>query len=153
MNVMQSSKQAPARQAGVTLIELMMVLVIVGILTSIAYPSYLEYTRRAKRAEAKALLSDVSARMERYYFDNNAYTLAPVDLGFAAGAVNSAEDNYTATLENGPSGAIATSYLIRVTPAGGHSDPKCEQLTLDSRGVKGSKTGTTDTGNAVECWR
>lgn len=146
-------KPSGTRQAGMTLIELMIVVVIVGILASVAYPSYLEYTRRAKRSEAKALLADISARMERYYFDNSTYTTNLTDLGFALGSVKSAEQNYTASLEAGASADIKTSYLTRVTPAGGHSDSKCNQLTLDSRGVKGSKNGTTDTGNAEECWR
>lgn len=152
MHTIPSCTQAPgrAKQAGMTLIELMIVVVIVGILATVAYPSYQEYTRRAKRAEAKALLSDISARMERYYFDNNIYTLVLADLGFKAGnPVKSAESHYTATLAAGPSNAIATSYLLRATPAGGHTDPKCDQLTLDSRGTK----GTNVSGNAEECWR
>lgn len=152
MQASPSSREAPSRttQAGMTLIEVMIVVVIVGILASIAYPSYQEYTRRAKRAEAKALLSDIAARMERFYFDNNRYTLVLADLGFKAGdPVKSAENHYTATLEALPAATEATTYRIRATPAGGHTDAKCNQLTLDSRGVKGSSVS----GNAEECWR
>lgn len=136
------------RQAGVTLIELMIVVVIVGILASVAYPGYQEYVRRAKRAEAKALLSDIAARMERYYFDNNAYTNDLTDLGFAAANPPSAEGHYTVGAAVGPSGNIATSYTLTATPVAGVSDPKCGNLTLDSRGTKGSSVA----GAAATCW-
>ncbi len=151
MIVIQAKKSAPtrAKQLGMTLIELMIVVVIVGILASVAYPGYQEYTRRAKRAEAKALLSEISGRMERYYFDNTTYTEDLTDLGYAETDPESAEGHYTASLEDGPSGNITTSYLARVTPAGSHNDPKCDEMTLDSRGTK----GTNVSGNEDECWR
>ena len=145
-------------QIGMTLVELMIVVVIVGILTAIAYPAYIDYVKRAKRAEAKALLSDVSARLERYYFDNNKYTTTLSDLGFATGQnAESAEKNYIVDQATGiqavAGNSINTSYLITasinpsVNPGG---DPKCGNLTLNSRGEK----GVTQTGADVDqCWR
>lgn len=138
---------SPSLQRGITLIELMIVVVIVGILASIAYPGYQEYTRRAKRAEGKALLSEIAARMERYYFDNNTYTADLTEIGYSSATPASAEGNYTASVEDGPSADISTSYTLRITPAGTHHDSRCGDLTLDSRGLKGA-TGDTET-----CWR
>lgn len=140
---------ASSRQRGITLIELMIVVVIVGILASIAYPGYQEYTRRAKRAEGKALLSEIAARMERYYFDNNTYTDDLTEIGYSSDAPGSAEGNYTASVEDGPSGDIATSYTLRITPAGTHHDTRCGELTLDSRGLRGSSVEDA----AETCWR
>ena len=125
----------------------MIVVVIVGILTSIAYPGYLEYTRRAKRAEAKALLSDIAARQERFYFDNNTYADNTTKLGFPAGDVFSAERHYKATVA-AMNASFATGYITTATLAAG-SDPKCGNLTLDSSGTKGSSVSA----NAAECWR
>ena len=56
---------------GVTLLELMIVVVIVGILASIAYPSYRQFMERAKRTEAKALLLEIATNQERCYLQNN----------------------------------------------------------------------------------
>ena len=141
------TNQPPRKQAGMTLIELMIVVVIVGILASVAYPGYQEYVRRAKRSEAKALLADISARMERFYFDNNTYTLTMTSagLGYGSATPSSAEGHYTASVAAGASG-IATSYVATVTPVG-FTDSKCGNLTLDSRGVKGTSTGDDE-----ECW-
>ena len=52
---------------GVTLMELMIVVVIIGILTAMAYPSYRQYVAKAKRNEAKAALLQISTMQERFY--------------------------------------------------------------------------------------
>ncbi len=137
------------RERGMTLIELMIVVVVVGILATVAYPGYQEYVLRGKRAEGKALIMDVAARMERYYFDNNTYTDDLTELGYGDDAPTSAEGHYSAAVAAGPSGDIETSYAVTVTPvAGVHDDPKCGALSQDSRGVQSSEAGTVE-----RCWR
>ncbi len=60
---------------GVTLLELMIVVVIISILTAIAYPNYRQYATRAKRTEAKAALLQIATNQERFYLHNNTYLM------------------------------------------------------------------------------
>ena len=60
-------------QTGVTLIELMIVVVIIGILAMIAVPAYNDYVTRGKIPEATANLSDLRVKMEQWYQDNRNY--------------------------------------------------------------------------------
>lgn len=137
-----------ALQLGFTLVELMIVVVIVGILASVAYPSYQQYVLRSKRSEGKAMLMDIAARQERFYFDKNTYADDLTDLGYGSATPKSAEDNYEASVAAGPSGDIATSYTITITPLSAGGDPECGDLTLDSRGTQSSSAGDLD-----RCWK
>jgi len=67
---------------GFTLIELMIAVAIVGILAAIAYPSYIEHVRKTRRADAKAVVLELSQWMERFYTENSRYdkTRAGVDV-------------------------------------------------------------------------
>lgn len=58
---------------GFTLIELLVVIVIVGILSAVAIPTFLNQIRRARTAEAQAALSDVSRNAETFRLDHGSY--------------------------------------------------------------------------------
>ena len=58
---------------GFTLIEVMIVLVIIGILAAVAYPSYGEHVQRSRIADATSTLADLRIRMERFFQDNRTY--------------------------------------------------------------------------------
>ena len=70
------------KQKGFTLIELMIVVAVIGILAAIAMPSYTDYVKRGKAAEATSNLADLRVKMEQYFQDNRTYvggTCAPVN--------------------------------------------------------------------------
>jgi type IV pilus assembly protein PilE len=76
------------RQSGFTLIEVMMVVVILGILASIALPAYTDYVLRGKLAEAYSELASMRVKLEQYFQDNRTYvgacaagTIAPLPVG------------------------------------------------------------------------
>ncbi|MBB1363747.1 type IV pilin protein [Shewanella sp. SR44-4] len=69
--------------SGFTLIEVMITVVIVGILASIAYPSYTKFVAKGARADALAGLMNVANRQEQYYLDHKTFTKNMKKLGFS----------------------------------------------------------------------
>jgi len=110
-------------QSGFTLIELMITVAIVGILASIAYPSYQDSIMKSRRTDAQAALLGFANSMERYFTVNNTYVNAPVVAGTAY---------YNLTI----SAATASSYTLTATPAGAQAADSCGNLTLANTGVK-----------------
>lgn len=128
---------------GVTLLELMIVVVIVGILAAIAYPSYRDYISRAKRNEAKSALLQIATLQERFYLQNNTYTTDMSQLGFPNAGCNMSDSgayNVCVTQANANTFNAAASYQYADNEAG-----KCSQFTIDGTGTKGSTP-------APDCW-
>ena len=119
---------------GVTLLELMVVVVIVGILASIAYPNYREFVARAKRNEAKAALLQIAQNQERFYLQNNTYTLDMTQLGFpdAAGYITDTESySVSVTVADANDFTAVATYQNADAEAG-----KCQTFNIDGRGGK-----------------
>lgn len=146
-------------EGGFTLMELMMVIVIIGILAAIAYPSYMDQVMRSRRADAKTALLDIAARQERYFIDNQTYTTTLVGAAGCTGAACglklatnlSPDEHYQMKAEAITGGTIASGYLLTATPQGPQAkDTLCKALTYDSTGAK-SATGTTSN-PLKDCW-
>ena len=136
-------------QSGFTLIELMIGVVVVAILSSLAYPSYQEFVMRAKRTEGKAALLDAAQALERHFTNYNTYPSSLSTAGVRTYSGDSAaKAAYTIAIAAGASGSLASSFTLTATPANGHVDAKCGNLSLNQLGVKG-ETGTL---TAAECW-
>jgi type IV pilus assembly protein PilE len=74
---MQPTKAPDIRATGFTLIELMVVVAIIGILASIALPSYRNYVTRGKIPDATSNLAAKRVQMEQFFQDNHTYAAAP----------------------------------------------------------------------------
>lgn len=64
---------SPDRQAGVTLIELMVVVVVIGILAGIGFPSYQNHVRKGNRSAAQQVMLEIASRQEQYLLDARNY--------------------------------------------------------------------------------
>jgi type IV pilus assembly protein PilE len=67
------------KNSGFTLLELIIVIVIIGILASIAMPRFFRTAERSRAVEALSMLGSIRTAMQRYYAANGAYTGATLD--------------------------------------------------------------------------
>jgi type IV pilus assembly protein PilE len=123
--------------------ELMIVVVIIGILTAIAYPSYRQYVAKAKRNEAKSCLLQIATMQERFYLQNNTYTADMIPLGFPVGAnFLTSSGSYVCNV----TAASPAAFSATATYQKGDAEVgKCATFSID--GV-GSKTSTPNN----DCW-
>jgi type IV pilus assembly protein PilE len=140
------------RQRGMTLIELMVVVMIIGILTAISVPSYKSYVRKSRRADAKVALTNIAQQFERCYTRYNSYTNAgcAVVLPF-----NTPRNTYTIAADPvpTPAGVNDQTFAIKATPLGDQvQDTACLALTLNQAGVKGISVAGATTAQIANCW-
>ena len=137
--------QGPVR--GFTLIELMIVVAVVGILSSIAYPSYVEYVRRGHRADARAGLLQAQQWLERAATAQGVY---PTTLPSALTWSGDNTKRYTIGFANGNNG---TAYTLVATPRGAQTGDKCGNYTLSNTGLRGANGKTAgQIGYDATCW-
>jgi type IV pilus assembly protein PilE len=137
---------AACRQRGVTLIELMVVMVVVGILVAIAYPAYTSQIQKTRRADAKSTLMTAAQQLERCFTRYHSYTDAgcTVAADIADGGMPTPEGWYLITDDN----ASATTYRLVATPQGGQADDTaCANLRVTHTGLRDA-TGTAP----ARCW-
>jgi type IV pilus assembly protein PilE len=136
------------KERGITLIELMVVIVVVAILGSLAVSSYRSYLLRANRTEATTALLRVQVAQEKFFLQNNRYadndelaSSPPGGLGIPRNTPSTNDgiviDDYT-----------ATTYTAVATAANGQLQDvtACRVLSINQDGVRapGADSG---------CWR
>lgn len=149
---------SPSRKShrGFTLVELMITVAIIGILSAIAFPSYMQYIVRTNRSAAESFMFNVANKQEQSMLNARSYFSVATGVPAEWTAVSitvptEVSKNYTMTVTAVNTGTPPT-YTVTATPiAGGTqatSDTKCATLTLTQDGTKG-KTGT---GSVSNCW-
>ena len=93
---------------GLTLIELLMVILIVGILAAVAVPTYSNYMIRARRADAKTALEQIRGAQEMWRAERGCYAQDGVDC-LGGGSAGTAEAKLQTTM-GAPAAAISTYY-------------------------------------------
>ena len=128
---------------GVTLLELMIVVVIIGILTAIAYPSYRQYVAKAKRNEAKSALLQIATMQERFYLQNGTYTVDMTKLGFPVGTnfLTDTKSYIVAVTAATPAAFSATATYQKADDEVG----KCASFSINGVGLKSSTPND-------DCW-
>lgn len=126
--------------SGFSLMELLITIAVIGILASIAYPSYTQHVQRSNRTEGQALLNEAAARQERYYAQNNKYGSTAASLGLSSDT--SSNGHYKLTIE-----VDGNAYALHAAPQGVQAKDSCGSLSLDEKGVKSSDSGNSD------CWK
>ncbi len=141
---------------GFTLIELMVTVAILGILVSIAYPSYRDAVLKGRRAEARTAIAELMQQQERYMTQNNTYYAftntngVPDPAGAPFKTFSGQLLNNSAYLMSAEvcSDSVAITECVKVVATPIQDDPKAGALTMTSTGKKECSGDNTSV-----CWK
>lgn len=141
------------RNRGFTLIETMIVVAIVGILASIAYPSYQEHVRRGNRVEARGILLEMAQLLERNYTEANRYDQTSSGGDFMLPVTQSPRTGTAKyTIQFSGSSPTQNTYTLEAEPTGAMAGDTCGTLSLTNTGTRGA-SGVADAEAIAKCWQ
>ena len=140
--------------SGFTLIELLITVVIIGILASIALPSYNSYITRSKMTEAHQMLSDLRVKMEQRFQDARSYVGGPCA---PTGAAATQVKYFDFSCSVAPTGMPNPVFTLRAAGRAG-SDLEGIAFTVDQDNARatvvtgGSKMADNGFASNATCW-
>ncbi|MGJ7579072.1 type IV pilin protein [Variovorax sp. RHLX14] len=144
---------------GFTLIELLIVIAVLGILASTAFPSFSEFVRKGRRAGARNAIVEMLQQQERFMTQTGSYQKIQT-----AGMTGTSFKTYTgdspgsashllaagACGGTAPGAALPLTQCVRVSAEPQQSDPTVGMLWMDSTGAK--DCDGTRKAEARLCW-
>jgi prepilin-type N-terminal cleavage/methylation domain-containing protein len=118
---MENSPQTSPRRSGFSLIELMVVVSIIAVLSTIAIPKFQSYQLRTRTAEVKTNLTAMRTAEESYYAEWGSYLAADPEPAVVPGSTPVYFDDKTtefSTLGFKPEGRVYFSYGAAVSADG-----------------------------------
>lgn len=136
------------RARGVTLVELLVVVTVIGILSMVAIPGYRQYSMRVARTDAKRELLSVASRLERCFTRTTDYQLKErggadpcVELDYPTEGGTYTIDGEVDQLE----------FTLTATPIDGQAVDKCGTFTLTAAGQQDVEDEDASM-TAAKCW-
>jgi type IV pilus assembly protein PilA len=121
---------------GFTLIELLVVIIIIGILSAIALPSFLNQANKAKQSEAKTYVGSMNRAQQAYYMENGTMAInaqiAQLGLG-----INTQTKSYNYRLVDATPSALGVRTFTAAV-----AEPRDTALKVYAGGVKTATIGT-----------
>ncbi len=132
---------------GFSLIELMVTVAIIGILATVAFPSYQNYVMQSNRAVAKAILLENAQFMEQFYTENSRYDQTAGGAAVVLPILQSPRPGGGAIQYNISLQAVAVNtFTLQAIPAGSMVGDICGTFTLTNTSVQGAG------GTVAACW-
>ena len=155
------------KEEGFTLIELLVVIIIIGILSAIALPSFLNQANKAKQSEAKQYIASIAKGQQAYYAEEGEFITDTADIDTLGLGIKTATNNYTYNIEentknvsganawtkNAASGLKYYAGIVYLTNASGAltsatvfcETPAQSNDITDDQGGPGANTKCSDT--------
>jgi type IV pilus assembly protein PilE len=127
---------------GFSLIELLIAMIVVGIISAVAYPSYLSFITKANRTEAQRELLRLANIQEHYYVNEGKYASSLMILGFERSEYQTASGRYEIYIL----ASSDTHFNLTAIAKGSqrNNDKHCIEMSINEVGER--------TGSSVFCW-